>query len=162
MLKIKKCTKNSRQKHRNEWFRQNSDKKRVQNQNNQTKKRKELHRGRTGTGTTQNKNWNGSMRGAVGDSPNPTRVGSNTAPRAAAVAAAEPFRPVTPPPPPPLTPLLLQVSSATGRLVGRSLEKELGSRKPWSVGLGVEHCDSPPVSEGGEGESPGPRPPPTP
>jgi hypothetical protein len=89
-------------------------------------------------------------------SPNPTLVGSRTAPKPA--AAADPFRAATPPPPL----LLLQVSRATGRLVGRSFEKELGSRKPWSVGLGVEHCDSPPVSDGGEGESPGPRPAPTP
>ena len=86
-------------------------------------------------------------------SPSPALVGSITE----AAAAPEPFSGATPLPPP-----LLQVSSATGRLVGRSLEKELGSRKPWSVGLGVEHWDSPPVSEGGEGESPGPRPPPTP
>jgi hypothetical protein len=90
---------------------------------------------------------------ARSDSPNPCAlVGSKTLPKADAVV---PFRAVTPPPPP-------QVSNATGRLVGRSLEKELGSLKPWSVGLGVEHCDSPPVSEGGDGESPGPRPPPTP
>ena len=58
----------------------------------------------------------------------------------------------------PFGPLEAQLRSATGRLVGRSLENELGSLNPWSVGLGVEHWDSP-LSEGGEGESPGPPPP---
>ena len=87
-------------------------------------------------------------------SPSPTLVGSITA------AFAAPFRAATLPEE--------QLSSATGKLVGRSLEKELGSRNPWSVGLGVEHWESAPppppaLSEGGEGESPGLRPPlPTP
>ena len=57
------------------------------------------------------------------------------------------------PPPPP------QLRSATGRLVGRSLENELGSLNPWSVGLGVEHWDPAPASEGGEGEAEGGPPP---
>ena len=52
-----------------------------------------------------------------------------------------------------------QLRSATGRLVGRSLENELGSLNPWSVGLGVEHWDPAPASEGGEGEAEGGPPP---
>ena len=59
--------------------------------------------------------------------------------------------PEQPPPPP-------QLRRATGRLVGLSLENELGSLKPWSVGLGVEHWELP-CSEGGEGEAEGAPPP---
>ena len=63
-----------------------------------------------------------------------------------------PRAPLPSPPPP-------QLRSATGRLVGRSLENELGSLNPWSVGLGVEHWDPAPASEGGEGEAEGGPPP---
>ena len=52
-----------------------------------------------------------------------------------------------------------QLSRATGREVGRSLEKEFGSLKPWSVGEGVEHCEWGACSEGGEGEAEGAPPP---
>ena len=52
-----------------------------------------------------------------------------------------------------------QLSSATGSDVGRSLENELGSLKPWSVGEGVEHWEWGACSEGGEGEAEGAPPP---
>ena len=52
-----------------------------------------------------------------------------------------------------------QLSSATGREVGRSLEKEFGSLKPWSVGEGVEHWECGACSDGGEGEAEGAPPP---
>ena len=39
------------------------------------------------------------------------------------------------------------------------MENELGSLNPWSVGLGVEHWDPAPASEGGEGEAEGGPPP---
>ena len=52
-----------------------------------------------------------------------------------------------------------QLRSATGREVGRSLEKEFGSLKPWSVGDGVEHWLCGACSEGGLGEAEGGPPP---
>ena len=82
--------------------------------------------------------------GADLDSPTPTLEGTTLSESSGSGR--------TPPPPP-------QLSRATGRLLGLSLENELGSLKPWSVGLGVEHCESP-GSDGGEGEAEG-APPPT-
>ena len=52
-----------------------------------------------------------------------------------------------------------QLRRATGREVGRSLEKEFGSLKPWSVGDGVEHWLCGACSEGGLGEAEGGPPP---
>ena len=49
------------------------------------------------------------------------------------------------------SPLFAEFKRATGRLVGRSLENELGILNPWSVGDGVERFDS--ASDGGDGLS---------
>ena len=52
-----------------------------------------------------------------------------------------------------------QLRRATGREVGRSLEKEFGSLNPWSVGEGVEHWEWGACSEGGLGDAEGGPPP---